>query len=35
MGPLDVPEVLIIIGVLAGIVWAIYNWKHRHQQTPR
>ena len=25
MGNLDVPEVLIILGILGGIAWAIYN----------
>ena len=34
MGPLDVPEVLIILGALAVVVWAIYNWTHRHPHTP-
>jgi hypothetical protein len=28
MGNLDVPEVLIILGILAGIAWAIYNRTH-------
>ena len=35
MGPLDVPEVLIILGVVAGIVWAVYNWKHAHPHSPK
>jgi hypothetical protein len=35
MGPLDVPEVLIILGVVAGIVWAVYNWKLTHPHRPR
>ena len=34
MRPLDVPEILIALGLLATIAWAIYNWSHRHQ-TPR
>jgi hypothetical protein len=34
MRPPDVPEILIAIGLLATVVWAIYNWAHRHQ-TPR
>ena len=28
MGHLDVPEVLILLGILGGIAWAIYNWRH-------
>ena len=28
MGHLDVPEVLILMGILGGIAWAIYNWRH-------
>ena len=35
MGPLDVPEVLIILGMLAGIAWAIYNWTHPHPHAPK
>jgi len=35
MGSLDVPEVLIILGVVAGIVWALYNWKLTHPHRPR
>jgi hypothetical protein len=27
---LDVPEVLILIGLAACATWAVYNWKHRH-----
>jgi len=30
MRPLDVPEMLIALGIVATIVWAIYNWRHRH-----
>ena len=29
MRPLDIPEVLIILGVLGGLGQAIYNRKHR------
>jgi hypothetical protein len=29
MGPLDIPEVLILIGLLLSVVWAVYNWRHR------
>jgi hypothetical protein len=35
MGPLDVPEVLIILGVLVGIAGAIYNWKRSHPHAPK
>jgi hypothetical protein len=28
MGHLDVPEVLILLGILGGIAWAIYNWRN-------
>jgi hypothetical protein len=30
MGNLDVPEVLIILGILGGIAWAIYNRTHQN-----
>ncbi len=30
MRPLDVPEILIAIGLIASAVWAVYNWRHRH-----
>ncbi len=26
---MDVPGVLIILGTVAYLVWAIYNWTHR------
>lgn len=35
MSTLDIPEVLILLGIAAGIVWAIYNWTHPHYPTPR
>ena len=35
MGSLDVSEVLILLGVLAGILWAIYNWTHPHPDAPK
>ena len=35
MGPLDVPEVLIIVGVVATIAWAVYNWRHTHPHWPK
>jgi len=28
MGSLDIPEILIALGVVAGLVWAVYNWTH-------
>ena len=30
MRPLDVPEVLIGAGIVAILVWAVYNWTHRN-----
>ena len=30
MRPPDVPEVLIILGLLGSFGLAIYNWTHRH-----
>jgi len=30
MRPPDIPEVLIVLGILATVVWGIYNWRHRH-----
>ena len=35
MGTLDVPEVLIGLGLLAGLFWALYNWMHSHVGTPK
>jgi hypothetical protein len=32
MGHLDVPEMLIVLGILAGIAWAIYNRTHPHHE---
>jgi hypothetical protein len=29
----DVPEVLIGLGVLAGLFWALYNWTHSRVDT--
>jgi len=28
MGSLDIPEILIILGILGGIAWGLYNWTH-------
>jgi hypothetical protein len=30
MRPLDVPEILIVLGLAASIAWAVYTWRHRH-----
>jgi len=35
MRPLDVPEILIALGLVAGLMWAIYNWTHPHPNPPR
>jgi hypothetical protein len=29
MRPLDIPEVLIILGLLGTLGLALYNWNHR------
>jgi len=29
MRPPDIPEILITVGLIATLAWAIYNWKHR------
>ena len=34
MRPLDIPEVLIALGLIAILAWGLYNWK-RHEHTPR
>ncbi len=31
MASLDIPEILIALGVVACIVWAIYNRTHPHR----
>ncbi len=28
MGALDIPEVLILVSLVAALAWAVYNWKH-------
>jgi hypothetical protein len=33
MRPLDIPEMLIALGLVATLAWAIYNWKHREHRT--
>ena len=30
---IDVPEVLIALGVVAYLAWAVYNWTHRSAGT--
>jgi hypothetical protein len=30
----DIPEILIALGLIATVAWAIYNWTH-HEQNPR
>ena len=35
MRPLDIPEMLIALGLLAILVWGVYNWKHREHHTSR
>jgi hypothetical protein len=35
MPSLDIPEVLILLGIVAGLVWAVYNWKHVRYGKPR
>jgi hypothetical protein len=32
---MDAPGVLIILGTVAYIAWAIYNWTHRDAGTHR
>jgi hypothetical protein len=29
MGSLDFPGLLIVVGAVAIVVWAGFNWKHR------
>jgi len=35
MGSLDLPEVLIVIGLVVAVVWAVYNWTHPHPSAPK
>jgi hypothetical protein len=30
MASLDIPEILIALGIVGCIAWAIYNWTHPH-----
>jgi len=34
MRPLDIPEILIALGLIAILAWGLYNWKRR-AHTPR
>jgi len=29
MGSLDIPEVLILVGTVIYVAWALYVWTHR------
>jgi hypothetical protein len=31
----DVPEILIGLGLLAGLFWALYNWTHPRVNAPK
>jgi len=35
MRPLDVPEILILLGIAGGLAWAVYNWFRRRSSDPR
>lgn len=35
MRALDVPEILIGLGVIGCLIWAIYNWTHPHPGTTK
>jgi hypothetical protein len=30
MRPLDIPEILIVLGLFAILAWGLYNWKRAH-----
>jgi hypothetical protein len=30
MRSLDIPEILILLGLVASALWAVYNWMHRN-----
>ena len=34
MIPLDIPEILIALGIVGCLAWAIYNWRHPGTQSP-
>jgi hypothetical protein len=33
MGSLDIPEILIALGIAGCIAWALYNWRHPQPRT--
>ena len=35
MRPLDVPEILILLGIVALLAWAVYNRLHRDAGAPK
>ena len=35
MRPLDIPEVLIVLGLLGTLGLAVYNWMHRKADVGR
>jgi hypothetical protein len=35
MGHLDVPEILIALGVISWFGLAMYNWRHHHHHSDR
>ena len=32
---IDLPEVLILLGLAAMLAWALYNWTHPHLGSPK
>jgi len=30
MPVLDIPEILIVLGIAALLAWGLYNWRHAH-----
>jgi hypothetical protein len=35
MRPLDVPEILILLGIVGGLAWAFHNWFYRRAHSSR
>jgi len=31
----DIPELLIAIGLVGAVAWAVYNWLRPHQEAPK